>query len=264
MPVEVRECIDEGQDAFDIGTPAARYRYHKVGGGFSSIIDPDGNDWVGYAPDGGPAGDFRGMPNLVYRKHGDRNNHFHPGHDGVRGSHTTLLEAGPDRAVIESSVEDRWRLRWEFVPAFARLTVLDVDPTDPGFWFLYEGAPGGRFSRWDRWLRSDGAGGPLSKRWESRTTSVDWVAFRSPTRRRSLLIRLETPVDVPVSYYPIAPMTVFGFGRRLGSVDNLLDTTPLEVTVHLLDTSDKRVIRSIAETRAAGPVGVDGVEAATK
>jgi hypothetical protein len=127
--------------------------------------------------------------------------------------------------------------------------VLDVDPDDPGFWFLYEGTPGGRFSRRDRWLRSDGVDGPLSKAWEGRTMAIHWVAFRVPNRRRSLLLHLETEVDVPVSYYPMKPMTVFGFGRRLGSAENLFSTTPIQITVRLLETADPQEIDAIASDR---------------
>lgn len=241
------EAFDEGQDAYEIRTPAARYLYHKSGGGFSSLIDRDGIDWLGYRPGDGPAGEYRGIPNMVYRRDGDRNNHFHPGHAGNRASVSRLVDAGPLEATIESSVEEnRWRVRWEIHPEFARLTVLDIDPGDPGYWFLYEGTPGGRFSKRDRCLRSDGTDSALSSEWEARTGTVDWVAFRVPRQRRSLLLQLESAIDVPVSYYPMKPMTVFGFGRRLGSAENLLSTTPLQITVRLLETADPQEIDAIA------------------
>lgn len=245
--VVIPDAFDEGQGAYEIRTPAARYFYHRIGGGYSSLIDPDGNDWLGYRPGGGPAGAYRGIPNMVFRRDSDRNNHFHPGHSGPRASVTKLVEAGPLQATIESSVDDgRWRVRWEIHPDLARLTVLDIDPEDPGFWFLYEGTPGGRFSKWDRCLRSDGVDSALSKKWEGRTLDIDWVAFRVPRQRRSLLLHLETDVDVPVSYYPMKPMTVFGFGRRLGSAENLLTTAPVQITVRLLETADPQEIDAIA------------------
>jgi hypothetical protein len=244
--VTVGDAVDEGDESFEVHTPAARYLYHKVGGGFSSIIDRDGRDWVGYGPERGSAGKFRGIPNMVYRLAGERNNHFHPGHAGSNASVSRLIDSGPDRAVIESSVEDRWRVRWEILPDLARLTVLEVDHDDPGFWFLYEGTPGGRFSRRDRCLRSDGVDTPLSESWESRTASVSWVAFRVPRRRRSLLLKLETKLDVPVSYRPMKPMTVFGFGRRLESVENLLETAPVQITVRLVETADREGIAALA------------------
>jgi hypothetical protein len=244
-----QEGFDEGQDAYEIRTPAARYLYHKVGGGFSSLIDRDGNDWLGYRPGDGPAGEYRGIPNMVFRRGGGHNNHFHPGHAGHMAAVSRLVDAGPLKVTIESSVgEDRWRVRWEIYPDFARLTVLDIDPGDPGYWFLYEGTPGGRFNKRDRCLRSDGTDSALSSEWEAR--AIDWVAFRVPRQRRSLLLQLESDIDVPVSYYPMKPMTVFGFGRRLGSAENLLSITPIQITVRLLETADPQEIDAIASARA--------------
>ena len=61
------DTIDAGQEAFVIQTPLATFIYHKEGGGFSHLIDVDGNDWIGYAPGVGPAGEYRGIPNMVFR-----------------------------------------------------------------------------------------------------------------------------------------------------------------------------------------------------
>ncbi len=75
--VDVTDNIfDEGQDSFLISTDTADYNYQKIAGGFSSIIDNNGNDWLNYHPTGGSAGNFRGIPNLVPPWDGG---HFHPG-----------------------------------------------------------------------------------------------------------------------------------------------------------------------------------------
>ncbi len=50
----------------------------------------------------------------------------------------------------------------------------------------------------------------------------------------------------PVSYYPMAPMTVFGFGRKLGSVENFLSTAPTQITVRFFETSDPEEIEALA------------------
>lgn len=238
---------DEDQDAIEVATPSATYFYHTTGGGFSSLVDSDGNDWLSYEPGGGPAGEYRGIPNMVFRRNTQANNHFHPGHDGPRASRTRVLSADTESVSIESTVDDdRWRVRWEIDDEAAKLTVLDIDPADPGFWFLYEGTPGGRFSPLDRCLRSDGRDLRLSKSWEASTSTIDWVAFRVKRLNRSLLIALESDVDVPVSYYPMKPMTVFGFGRRLGSADNLFTSAPIEISIRLVETADKGQIARIA------------------
>ena len=241
------EAHDEGQDAIEIATPSATYLYHTTGGGFSSLIDADGNDWLSYQPGGGPAGEYRGIPNLVFRRNVQANNHFHPGHDGEKASKTRILSADTESVSIESAVDgDRWRVRWDIDEQAARLTVLNTDPDDPGFWFLYEGTPGGRFNPLDRCLRSDGKNLRLSKTWESTTATINWVAFRVKRLNRSLLITLDSDVDVPVSYYPMKPMTVFGLGRRLGSADNLFTTAPIEISVRLVETADRKELARIA------------------
>ncbi len=241
------DASDEAQDAYEIRTPTASYFYQKTGGGFSSLVDRDGNDWISYRPGNGPAGEYRGIPNMVFRSDGGRNNHFHPGHKKHKASTARLVHSGPLKVTIESSVDEtRWRVRWEIFPNLARLTVLDIDHDDPRFWFLYEGTPGGSFELKDQCLRSNGVDSPLSEKWEDRTDAIAWVAFRVPEQNRSLLLRLETEVDVPVSYYPMAPMTVFGFGRKLGSVENFLSTAPTQITVRFLETSDPEEIEALA------------------
>ena len=245
--IQVRpDSHDEDQDAIEIATPSATYFYHTTGGGFSSIVDVDGNDWLNYQPGGGPAGEYRGIPNMVFRRGTQYNNHFHPGHQGVKASKTRVVSSEENQVSIESAVDsDRWRVRWDIDDQAAKLTVLEADEADPGFWFLYEGTPGGRFNTSDRCLRSDGRDWRLSKKWETTTSSVNWVAFRVPELNRSLLLSLDTDVDVPVSYYPMEPMTVFGFGRRLGSADNLFET-PVQISVRLVETCDKARIARIA------------------
>ena len=255
-PITVGSCeFDEDQEAFEIRTPSARYLYHKVGGGFSSLVDRDGNDWLGYRPGGGPAGAYRGLPNMAYRPKGDRNNHFHPGHAGRRASTARLIQAGPIKATIESSVDEyRWRVRWDIYPQFARMTVLNVDRDDPRYWFLYEGTPGGRFDAADRCLRAPGYDSALSVEWEDQTSEANWAAFRVPEQSRSLILSLETETNVSVSYRPMEPMTVFGFGRRLGSVKGLLSTAPMQFTVRLVETADPNELATLATNRELDPV----------
>jgi hypothetical protein len=54
--------------AVKIETQTATYFYQKENGGFSSIVDNDGVDWVGFHPTSGSegAGEFRGIPNAVF------------------------------------------------------------------------------------------------------------------------------------------------------------------------------------------------------
>lgn len=69
--IKITEDSDEGQACFKIQTPSATYYYQKEAGGFSSIVDKYGTDWIGYRNSGNPpslasaASDYRGLPNLV-------------------------------------------------------------------------------------------------------------------------------------------------------------------------------------------------------
>jgi hypothetical protein len=218
-----QQTMPDGTSAVVVTTGTARYVYDTVGGGFSALLDREGNDWINYSAAKGPSGQFRGIPNMVFRRRG-LNNHFHPGHRNERAC-TTEVSRGPnDTVTIESQVGGRWQVRWEITDNGAHFTTEKVDPDDSQHWFLYEGTPGGRFRPRDRCIRSDGFGASLSDRWEADTSLIDWVAFASKKVRRSLLFKWESPATIPVSYYPMKPMTVFGLGRRLGSVEGYLTT----------------------------------------
>ena len=53
-----------GYETMRIGNDDGTYYYHKTGGGFSSLIDADGADWISWNPTPKGAGDFRGIPNI--------------------------------------------------------------------------------------------------------------------------------------------------------------------------------------------------------
>jgi hypothetical protein len=73
-----------GREHFRIKTATAIYFYDPLAGGFSSIFDKLGNDWVDYKDDDQPAypaaaaTKYRGVPNLVFG--GDDDGAGHPGH----------------------------------------------------------------------------------------------------------------------------------------------------------------------------------------
>ena len=221
-------AADEGQEVFVVETPAATYYYHKEGGGFSSLVDRDGRDWIGYQPGGGPAGEYRGIPNLVFR--GAEGGFFHPGHAGEKGSQTQLLSAG-DGAVtlLTTSGDDQWQVQWDIYPRYARLRVLRTHPEDPNYWFLYEGTPGGVFDAdTSLCVRCTGESSTLAQAWEADLPSPAWVYFTDPERGRSLFLYSEKPSRGPDMYKPMEPMTVFGFGRQsegvqpfIGDVQNV-------------------------------------------
>lgn len=249
--IRVSEVIDHEQPSYRIETPSATWVYHREGAGFSALIDPAGHDWIAYRPQGGAAGHFRGIPNAVFRPRQAGNNFFHPGHAGPKGAETTLVESRPDRVVLRSRSRDqRWTCEWEIRPDRARMRMTQVPADDSGYWFLYEGTPGGRFESEDLCLRPGGKLTPLSQDWEATLKDTPWVAFISPERKRALVLIAHEPGDATVSYRPMEnAMTVFGFGRALRSLAGQLNA-PLSFTVALLaETEPARIEARVVELR---------------
>lgn len=143
MSVHIEDnATDEGQTCFKISTPTATYFFQKEAGGFSSMLDADGRDWLNFHPNPSPsypasgADAYRGMPNLV---HGGEDDGV--GHPGFRTCSSQQLSEN----VIESvSQSGNWRTRWTFLDDYAELEVLEA--ADRSYWFLYEGTPGGRYA----------------------------------------------------------------------------------------------------------------------
>lgn len=139
--MEVERTSDEGQSCLLIRTDAATYAYQDEAGGFSSILDVDGRDWIGFRP--GPpevpegAGHvFRGLPNLVYP-----DNLGHPGYRLCRSKHTV---GHPSVAIDTESNDGRWVWTVTVMSDFVDIEVTK-SPPDRAYWFLYEGVPAGRY-----------------------------------------------------------------------------------------------------------------------
>ena len=236
-------AADECQEAFLVKTPGATYYYHKEGGGFSSLVDRDGRDWIGYQPGGGPTGEYRGIPNMVFR--GAEGGFFHPGHSGDRGSQTKLLSAEPNAAtLLTTSCDGLWQVQWDVYPRYARMRVLRTNPEDPNYWFLYEGTPGGVFNpEASLCARSTGDRTPLTEAWEADLPSPAWVYFTDPERRRSLFLYSEKPSRGPDMYKPMAPMTVFGFGRKSEGVQPFIGDKQNAFCIGLVESAEYSVVK---------------------
>jgi hypothetical protein len=222
---------DEGQLSYRVQTEAATYFYHKQGGGFSSILDVSGNDWIGYHPTypgstaGGPS---RGLPNPVYPR-----GYFHP---GSTSSSSTLLNSGPLKLTIRTrTVADDWECKWEIYPRYARLTMVSGDST---FWLLYEGTPGGMLEPDnDVIVTSNGTPVLTSQTWIADIAGDEWAYFGDPALNRSLFMAHHENDEIVDSYRPMdGLMTVFGFGRQ--SINSYLATFPTQLTVGLFDAVD--------------------------
>lgn len=203
------DVFDEGQSSFRIATPAATYFYQKTGAGFSSILDAGGNDWLNFnpAPGSGSSGEWRGIPNMGAA--------FHPGYENGQ---TELISAGPLKVTLESmSTDGLRRVRWDFYPRYATMSVLQFTGT---YWFLYEGTPGGAMDEDDYVVRSDGTRTGIGERWSEpdgigSVNGQSWVYFGDENLGRYLFLAHHEGDDLEDSYYNLDNnMTVFGFGRR--------------------------------------------------
>ena len=223
------DVMDEGQASYEVVTTTGTYLYQKLGGGFSSMIDPDGNDWIDYHPTGGAEGNYRGIPNLTHTE-----GYFHP---GLLTSVTTLLGTGPLRASFESaSADETWRVRWDVFPDKARMRVLAAAAD---YWFMYEGAPGGSLeTTTDFIVRSTGVQTSASTSWAGDIPSEEWLFVADPNVGRSLYLVNHTDDAEVDSYWQLTgDMTVLGLGRlgRGQPLDPQMAGTPRDFTIGFID-----------------------------
>ena len=139
--IKITETVEQDIPSLKIETPSATYIYDKAGGGFISMFDKDGNDWIGFKKEdhpfpGNAASRYRGIPNLGIG--GDDDDAGHPGFDMC----VTKVIA-PN--VIETTTKTgNWKFRWAFYDTYAKLTMVKTFPGMP-YWFLYEGTPAGKY-----------------------------------------------------------------------------------------------------------------------
>jgi hypothetical protein len=223
----------EEQESYKVETQNATYYYHKQGAGFASMEDKDGNDWLGYRPGGGPAGQYRGIPNM-----GHPEGYCHP---GSTKSTSRLIRTGPIKvAILSESNDQKWACLWDIFPKYARLTVLK---TSHPYWFLYEGTPGGKLDEdSDYCVRPNSPNGnkTLARvKWEADLSvpgqSGEWLYFGDGNR---VLYLIHHEDDEAIdSYWPMqGQMTVFGFGRK--NLNKFIEMVPAHFTVGFCEGSD--------------------------
>ncbi len=196
---------DAGQAAYRIATPSGTWYYQKAAGGFSSLVDTAGNDWISYSTASRASGEYRGIPNAIYPE-----GEFHP---GATGSTSRIVAAGPLKVTLESTTTDNaWQERWEIFPGYATMTMTRAAHA---YWFLYEGTPGGAVDANDTVTRSTGTTTPLATAWTGDLPAPEWAYFSDPAAGRSLFAAHHTDDTAIDSYWLMNnAMTVFGFGRN--------------------------------------------------
>ncbi|MCW5962760.1 MAG: hypothetical protein KIT83_01875 [Bryobacterales bacterium] len=236
----------EGEDTWKISTPAASYFYHHQSGGFASMVDREGKDWISYHPGNQEKGEYRGIPNIALVD-------FHPGRPQGKKPGRVLYE-GPLRVRLRAETEDgKWAKDWDIFPTHARMTLFRKG-TEP-YWILYEGTPGGEFTEDDYFVdssgrRYDSRDYPRTKPWHGDLPPPEWVYFGDPALQRVLfLARHEhSPVIDEYWHFGNGGMTVFGFGRgpRAEGWQRLTDV-PSRLTIGFAETNQFSEARASIE-----------------
>ena len=228
--VEVDTVSYQNRPHFAVRSGQITYYFDIRGGGFSRILDADGQDWIGFKTDttasypASAARSYRGLPNLVFGT--DDSGAGHPGFDRC----TSTFH--PPNRIRTETLNGRWQWEWTFEGPQAQLNVLRA-PGDP-YWFLYEGTPGGRYEPGAYYWGADGAGRretlPGLYEGSSLFGKFQWAYFGHDESPRTFYLAQVRPDDSTdlVAYLGNTEagvdspdgMTVFGFGRGP-------DTTPL-------------------------------------
>ena len=224
-----------GLPAYKIETPTATYFLEKSGGGLSSLLDRDGNDWLGFHPaaSSGAGGEYRGFPNAVYKEGGS---YFHPRNAGTDPSSCRVEHVGHDRvSIVVESEGGQWAGRYEFFPTHCTFTMTRM-PAERKYWVLYEGTPGGGFDPGDWWMTSAiTERQPMRQRHNVDIPAPEWIAFGDANLKRALLLVHHEDDGHPDTFYQMnRQMTVFGFGRR--GLTKHLSHVPQRFSILLLDS----------------------------
>lgn len=216
--MRVEEGDSFGAPSLEICAGSCTWVYELEAGGFSSLRDRDGREWIGFAPGepsipGGPAHVFRGIANLVFPDN--------IGHPGYRHCSSEWTSTPGSVSIRTTSKNGLWRWSWTIDEEGASL-VVEAAPKDRSYWFLYEGTPGGRFDLQSAyWGTGDRGRRDACPRLDRAATGVWNLAWfgddRSP---RVLAVRHKSATGEPALVGWMAAdaedsdgMVVFGFGR---------------------------------------------------
>lgn len=223
----ISEVSYEKRPHLKISTEQLEYYYDMKGGGFSRIIDNEGNDWINFKTDpwgiypASAASSFRGMPNLVFGQGDDGAGH--PGHEKC----TSRLE---ENKIITESLSGLWKWSWEFFNDHAILKILKTDP-ERKYWFLYEGTPGGSFQPEQSFFGTSSRG-PCPGGYDYFNGDILWDNFQwmyvGTARAKACLYMVQVQNDSQkdmISFLGNSEagleskdgMTVIGFGRDEGA-----------------------------------------------
>jgi len=228
--IVVTEGVYEGVHHYVVKTKSATYWYDSQGGGFSRMIDREGNDWIAFRREPwnkypeSASSSYRGVPNLVFQ--GDDNGCGHPGWDKC----ITVFE--PPNVLRSTSKSGKWEWTWTFYEDKAVMKVLKTD-AERKYWFLYEGPAGGTFDPGKSFWMNSSNGNMILRdkpdhiKNQRITGNWKWVVF-GRDRLKSRLFIIHNSFDNETDSFSCMGssadgicsdegMIVFGFGRTADS-----------------------------------------------
>lgn len=246
VEVDSKDASAGNLPAFEVKTPGATYFLEKTGAGLSSLVDRDGNDWLGFHPEkgSGAGGEYRGFPNAVHQQAG---NYFHARNAGTDPSSMKLEKQDADGVSVSAEGDNgKWACRYDFTAQACTFTMTKM-PEGFRYWVLYEGTPGGTFDLDDWWMSSAGPEKhPMSENHEGDLPAPEWMAFGDPRLKRALVLWHHEDDTHPDRFYEMqGKMTVFGFGRK--GIDKYLDSVPQSVSIALVESDEYEAIAAFVD-----------------
>ena len=231
---------DDGTPAYRIETPAAVYILEKDGVRLTSVIDPDGNDWLSFEPTpGSRAAKEQPGPQAEAPQPGES---AHPKNQGIRFSSTWVAPTAPDKITIYAESEDGlWACRYEFYTTHYTFTMTRM-PNDGHYSVLFQGTPGGQTDESGYWMSSAvQEPQPLTATHQGDLPAPEWFALGDRDFDRVLYVLHREDDDDTDSLHPMDQRAiVFGFGRQGGK--EFLAEVPQQFTIGFLETANPEVV----------------------
>ena len=226
---------------YKIITPSAIYFLEKEGAGLSSMVDPDGNDWIGFHPEPGTGagGEYRGFPNAIHKKDGS---FCHPKNIGTELSKLEVIRNTGNLVSIRAiSGNGNWEGIWDFYSTHCTFTMAKM-PNEYHYWVLYEGTPGGTYDDTDWYMTSHiQEKTPLTINHEGDIPDLEWIAFGDANQQRTIvLFHHEDDEEIDRFYQMQQKMTVFGFGRN--GMDILINSVPQSFSIAFIENTNHNYI----------------------
>jgi hypothetical protein len=196
--VKIEKVNHQDRSHYKVTTPSATYLFDRAGGGFSSIIDKDGLDWVSFQKDSTVAtypksggGWYRGLPNAVFGN--EDGGCGHPGHDKA------VSEKTANNVITTKSKSGLWEWTWTFYKNHAVWNVIKTDPNYV-YWLLYEGTIAGSWNNLsDKYWGSDKVlSGKVNDFYKNESVSDlhNWTFFGDKKVNRVLYIAQKNPDEI--------------------------------------------------------------------